>query len=91
MDEDLANRVRGLYDYRRRRFRSRVHGEPNEDSAGPEDFEARTDRFRRFRSDVIGAERDVLRRLRDEGRITDEVRRRMVPDLDLEEARIAGT
>ena len=91
VDEDLANRMRGLYDYRRRRFRSRVHGEPDEDGAGPEDFEARTDRFRRFRSDVIGAERDVLRRLRDEGRITDEVRRRIEYDLDLEEARIAGT
>ncbi len=91
VDDDLANRMRGLYDYRRRRFRSRVHGETDEDGAGPEDFEARTDRFRRFRTDVIGAERAVLRRLRDEGRITDEVRRRIEYDLDLEEARTGGT
>lgn len=86
--ENLAARVRGLYDYRRRRFRSHVHGEPDEDGAGPEDFEERTNLFRRFRAEVIRAERDTLRRLRDEGRITDEVRRKIEYDLDLEEARI---
>jgi len=52
-------------------------------------FEERTNTFRRFRTEVIGAERDVLRRLRDEGRITDEVRRKIEYDLDLEEARIS--
>ena len=91
VDEDLANRMRGLYEYRRRRFRSRVQGEPDEDGMGAEDFEARTDRFRRLRTDVIGAEREVLRRLRDEGGITDEVRRKIEYDLDLEETRVAGT
>jgi CPA1 family monovalent cation:H+ antiporter len=89
VDEDMATRMRGLYDYRRRRFRSRVHGQPDEDGTGAEDFEARTDRFRRFRTDVIAAERAVLRRLRDEGRITDEVRRKIEYDLDLEEARVS--
>jgi len=91
VDEDLASRMRGLYDYRRRRFRSRVHGEADEDGTGAEDFEARTDRFRRFRTEVIGAERAVLRRLRDEGGITDEVRRKIEYDLDLEEQRTGGT
>lgn len=88
VSEDMAGRVRGLYDYRRRRFRSHVHREADEDGSGPEDFEQRTNAFRRFRAEVIGAEREVLRRLRDEGRITDEVRRKIEYDLDLEEARI---
>jgi len=39
---------------------------------------------------VIGAQRDSLRALRDNGRITDEVRRRVEYALDLEEARIAN-
>ncbi len=40
--------------------------------------------------EVIGAERGALRRLRDEGRITDEVRRRIEFDLDLDETRLGG-
>lgn len=39
---------------------------------------------------VIDAQRRTLRKLRDEGHITDEVRRRVEYDLDLEEARISG-
>lgn len=85
---DTADRVRALYDYRRRRFRSQVHGEPDEDGAGPEDYEHRTNTYRRFMHEVIGAERRTLRQLRDGGRITDEVRRRIEYDLDLEEARL---
>ncbi len=40
--------------------------------------------------EVIGAERRKLRELRDQGTITDEVRRRVEYDLDLEEARLSG-
>ena len=40
-------------------------------------------------SHVLGAQRDTLRRLRDEGEVTDEVRRRVEYDLDLEEARLS--
>jgi len=39
--------------------------------------------------EVIGAQRTALRRLRDEGDVSDEVRRRVEYDLDLEEARIS--
>ena len=60
------------------------------DGAGPEDYEERTASYRRFMREVIGAERQTLRRLRDEGAITDEVRRRIEFDLDLEETRLRG-
>lgn len=39
-------------------------------------------------NEVIGAERVRLRELRDEGEITDEVRRTIEYDLDLEQARL---
>jgi CPA1 family monovalent cation:H+ antiporter len=87
---DTADRVRGLYDYRRRRFRSQIHGPQDDDGAGPEDYEARTASYRRFMREVIGAERQTLLRLRNEGAITDEVRRRIEYDLDLEETRLRG-
>ena len=93
-DEDwvypgTVDRARGLYEFRRRRFRSHIHG-PEEDGAGPEDYEARSAAYRRFMQEVIGAERRTLRELRDSGRITDEVRRRIEYDLDLEEERLRG-
>ncbi len=84
---DTADRVRGLYDYRRRRFRSRVHGSDG-DGAGPEDYEQRSNSYRRFMHEVINSERRRLRELRDEGEITDEVRRTIEYDLDLEQARL---
>ena len=40
--------------------------------------------------EVLDAERAALRRLRDEGQITDEVRRRIEFDLDLDETRLAA-
>ena len=87
VNADTADRAQGLYDYRRRRFRSRVHGSDG-DGGGPEDYEARTDSYRRFMIEVINAERERLRELRDEGEITDEVRRTIEYDLDLEQARL---
>lgn len=87
VNPDTADRIRDLYDYRRRRFRSRVHGS-DEDGGLPEDYEARTNSYRRFMNEVIGAERHRLRELRDKGQITDEVRRTIEYDLDLEQARL---
>ena len=42
----------------------------------------------RFMREVIGSQRATLRSLRDRGQISDEVRRRVEYDLDLEEARL---
>ena len=87
---DTADRARAMYDYRRRRFRSQIHGPEDGDGTRPEDYEERSGSYRRFMREVIGAERDTLRRLRNEGAITDEVRRRIEFDLDLEETRLRG-
>jgi len=40
--------------------------------------------------EVIGAQREKLRDLRDRGAITDEVRRKVEYELDLEEERLEG-
>jgi len=86
---DTARRVRGIYDHRRRRFSSRVDG-ANPDEDDDTDYEGRAYAYSRLMREVIGAQRAKLRELRDEGIITDEVRRRVEYDLDLEEARLEG-
>lgn len=85
--DGTADRVRRLYDYRSRRFQSRVHGTDG-DGGAPEEYEDRADGYRRFMGEVIGAERVRLRELRDAGSISDEVRRAVERDLDLEQARL---
>jgi plasmid maintenance system antidote protein VapI len=39
-------------------------------------------------ADVLGVQREELRRLREEGQVTPEVARRLDHDLDVEEARL---
>jgi CPA1 family monovalent cation:H+ antiporter len=80
--EDTAERLREFYDYRRRRFAARYDGE-SEDG-----YEERSEAYQRLRQELLGAEREALLQLRDEGRISDRVRRRVERDLDLEEARL---
>ena len=91
VSDQTVERTRGLFEYRRRRFASRL-GEDGEhhDAEDDFDYESRAESYQYFMSNVIGAQRDSLRALRDNGRITDEVRRRVEYDLDLEEARIAN-
>jgi monovalent cation/hydrogen antiporter len=83
--EDTLTRMRDLYEYRHRRFAAR-HSEQTE--SGEEDYEERSLAYQRFRRELLGAERAALLRLRSEGRISDEVRRRVERDLDLEDARL---
>lgn len=84
--EDTAERMRELYDYRRRRFATRYTGRP--ENGEEDDYEERTAAYRRFRRELLGAERAALLRLRSEGRIRDVARRRVERDLDLEETRL---
>jgi CPA1 family monovalent cation:H+ antiporter len=53
---------------------------------GPEQGETPSQVYRRLRRAMVGAERETFLRLRDDGRIDDEVLRRVQRDLDLEEA-----
>jgi CPA1 family monovalent cation:H+ antiporter len=79
--EDTAERVRGLYNYRRSRFAARFDG----DQDGLED---RSAAYQRLLRDLLRVQRQTLIRLRDEGRIGDEAMHRIERDLDLEESRL---
>jgi CPA1 family monovalent cation:H+ antiporter len=82
---DTLERVRNQYDYRRRRFSSRLDDRSPE---GDFDYEQRAALYRRVMHEVIDAQRRTLRELRDSGEITDEVRRTVEHELDLEQARL---
>jgi CPA1 family monovalent cation:H+ antiporter len=77
---DTAERTRALHDFRRRRFAARMDGDSSIDE--------RSARYQRFMREVITAERDALVSMRNAGEITDDVRRTVERDLDLEEARL---
>jgi Na+/H+ antiporter len=80
--EDTAERMRGLYNYRRTRFVARFDGN---DEDGLED---RSAAYQRLLRELLQVQRQTLIRLRDEGRIGDEVMHRIERDLDLEESRL---
>ncbi|HEX2126973.1 MAG TPA: Na+/H+ antiporter [Thermoleophilaceae bacterium] len=79
--DDTLDRVRGMYDYRRRRFSARADGDGTP-------YEERTDAYRRLMYELFDAQREQLLALRNERTISDEVRRRIERDLDLEETRL---
>jgi Na+/H+ antiporter len=79
--EDTAERVRGIYTYRRNRFASRFDGDPD-------GVELRSAAYQRLMVELLGAQRQRLVRMRDEGSIGDEVMHRIERDLDLEESRL---
>jgi len=79
---DTAERARGLYNFRQERFRSRF--DPQADGAA----EARSQDYQRLRRELLDAEREAVTQLRREGVIGDDVMRRVVRDLDLEDARL---
>jgi Na+/H+ antiporter len=80
--DDTAERLRGLYGFRRDRFAARFDG----DDDGS--IELRSQNFQRLRRELLDAERAEVVRLRGAGVINDEVMRRVFRDLDLEDARL---
>jgi len=79
--EDTAERVHGMYNYRRNRFASRVDGDPD-------GVEERSADFQRLMVELLIAQRQRLIMMRDDGSIGDEVMHRIERDLDLEESRL---
>jgi CPA1 family monovalent cation:H+ antiporter len=78
---DTLDRVRALYDYRRRRFGAIGGGDG-------EEYEERSGAYIRLMYELFDAQREELVSLRNAGEISDEVRRRVEHDLDLEESRL---
>ena len=81
--DETAERLRGLYDYRRRRF-GILSGEL-EDEDGIQD---RSLDYQRLMRELLEAQHEAVIRMRDERRISSEVMRRVERDLDLEQARL---
>jgi CPA1 family monovalent cation:H+ antiporter len=80
--DDTAERMRGLYAFRQERFRSRF------DPEGDGSTEDRSLAYQRLRRELLDAERQAVQELRREGLIGDDVMRRVVRDLDLEDQRL---
>jgi CPA1 family monovalent cation:H+ antiporter len=78
---DTLDRVRALYDYRRRRFGAIGDGDGSE-------YEERSGAYIRLMYELLDAQREALVGMRNAGEISDEVRRRVERDLDLEESRL---
>jgi CPA1 family monovalent cation:H+ antiporter len=79
---DTAERMRGLYGFRQERFRSRY------DPDGDGSVEEQSQNYQRLRRELLDAEREAVTELRRQGTIGDDVMRRVVRDLDLEDARL---
>jgi Na+/H+ antiporter len=80
--DDTADRLRGLYNFRRTRFEARF------DDADDGAIEERSVSYQRLRRELLDAERAEIVRLRNEGVIGDDVMHRIERDLDLEHSRL---
>jgi Na+/H+ antiporter len=80
--DDTIERMKGLYEYRKRRFAARAG------KIEDEGYEDRSLAYQQLVQAVLGAQRDALIRLRNEGTISNEVMNRVVQEMDLEEARL---
>lgn len=82
MRQDTVERMRSLYEFRRRRFAARSAGQ-TENSEEDGDYEERSVAYQRLKRELLDAERTELLRLRNQDRLSDETRRRIERDLDL--------
>jgi Na+/H+ antiporter len=80
--DDTAERMRGLYTFRRTRFGARF--DADDDGA----IEERSANYQRLRHELLEAERRAVVDLRRAGRISDDVMHRVERDLDLEDVRL---
>jgi monovalent cation/hydrogen antiporter len=83
--DETVERVRALYNFRKRRFAARAGKLDDVDSDGIED---RSVAYQRLMHEIFAAQRAELVRLRNERRISADVMRRVERELDLEESRL---
>jgi len=79
--EDTAERMRGTYSFRIRRFGERLKG-------GDGSIETQSQDFQRLRRELLRAEEDAVVDLRRTGVISDEVMHRVLRDIALEDVRL---
>jgi CPA1 family monovalent cation:H+ antiporter len=79
---ETVERMRGLYEYRKRRFAARA-GKIEDDG-----YEDRSLSYQQMVQSVLAAQREALVQLRNEGGLSNEVMNRVVRELDLEESRL---
>jgi Na+/H+ antiporter len=82
-NDDTVDRVRNLYEFRRRRFKIRAGKIEDEDG-----LEDRSLSYQRLLHEIYAAQRGELLRLRNGSEISAEVMRRVERELDLEEQRL---
>ena len=80
--DDTAERMMGLYDYRRRRLKARA-GKIEDDG-----YEDRSAAYQRMVREVLEAQRAAVVGLRNEGAISNDVMHRIERELDLEDQRL---
>ena len=80
--DDTIERMRGAYEYRRRRLAARA-GKIEDDG-----YEDRSLAYQQAVQIVLGAQRDALVALRRDGTISNETMNRIIQELDLEESRL---
>jgi monovalent cation/hydrogen antiporter len=80
--EDTIERMRGLYNYRKRRFAARI-GKIEDDG-----YEDRSLAYQQVIQSVLAAQREALVDLRNRGDVSNEVMNRVIRELDLEETRL---
>jgi CPA1 family monovalent cation:H+ antiporter len=80
--EDTIDRMRRLYEYRKRRFAARA-GKIEDDG-----YEDRSLAYQQTVQAVLAAQRDALVQLRNHGEISNETMNQVIRDLDLEESRL---
>jgi CPA1 family monovalent cation:H+ antiporter len=78
---ESVDRARTFFDYRQRRFGALEDGDGD-------NFEDRADAWRRLMYDLFDVQREALLDLRNRGTISEDIRRRVERDLDLEESRL---
>jgi monovalent cation/hydrogen antiporter len=82
-NDDSIERVRALYEFRRRRFKVQA-GKVDDDDG----IEERSMQYQRMMHRIYDAQRETLVALRDDGEVSNEVVRRLQRELDLEESRL---
>ena len=85
--EDTLDRMRGLYDYRRRRLAARA-GESDDDETDSDGYEARSYRYQKMVREVLAAQHAAIVELRNRGEISNEVMHRLEREIDLERERL---